>query len=72
MFLFLFFCFRLWSKVTEGLTTDKLDMATDEKTRIENHQRELKAERVKNNIEWKPRFFKLANNGDYQFIGKSE
>ncbi|CAO3647046.1 unnamed protein product [Cunninghamella blakesleeana] len=63
---------RLWSKVTEGLTTDNLDMATDEKTRIENYQRELKAERAKNNTEWKPRFFKLANNGDYQFIGKSE
>ncbi|KAI9305864.1 hypothetical protein BJ944DRAFT_264502, partial [Cunninghamella echinulata] len=63
---------RLWSKVTEGLKIDDLDMATDEKTRIENYQRELKVERAKKNIEWKPRFFTLLNNGDYQFIGKPQ
>jgi len=44
----------------------KLDAATIEKTRIEDNQRKLKAERVDQEIEWTPRYFTLNDDDKWQ------
>ncbi|SAM04460.1 hypothetical protein [Absidia glauca] len=62
---------RLWTKVTKGLTTGDLDGATEAKTIIENRQRQERQEREKTRKEWAPRFFRLLDNGDYQFTHRS-
>jgi hypothetical protein len=46
-----------------------MDKATDEKTAIENKQREDRAHREKEGIEWYPRFFEQAKTEDYEFKG---
>lgn len=45
-----------------------LDQATLEKTTIEENQRALKQERINRNIDWKPRFFELNENDEWQLI----
>ncbi|KAI8877987.1 Oxysterol-binding protein, partial [Backusella circina FSU 941] len=60
---------RLWSKVTAGLVSNDMDKATDEKTAIENKQREDRAHREKEGIEWYPRFFEQTKTDDYEFKG---
>ncbi|KAI7904108.1 uncharacterized protein BX663DRAFT_506449 [Cokeromyces recurvatus] len=60
---------KLWSKVTAGILAKDMDTATDEKTFIENRQREETATRQKEGIQWKPRFFTLNQKGEYEFIG---
>jgi len=59
---------RLWSKVTKGLTSNprNLDYATDEKSKIEDRQREETKIREGEDVEWTPRFFDFVNN-DYRF-----
>ena len=52
---------RLWSKVTNAIRIKDQNVATDEKTRIEDAQRELAAQR--GDAEWKPRLFTSARNG---------
>ncbi|GAN02531.1 oxysterol binding protein [Mucor ambiguus] len=59
---------RLWAKLTEGLLANNQDMATDEKTKVEDEERALRKERKANNIEWKPRFFDVDGD-DYKFKG---
>ncbi|KAK4515281.1 uncharacterized protein ATC70_002891 [Mucor velutinosus] len=59
---------RLWAKLTEGLLANNQDMATDEKTKVEDEERALRKEREANNIEWKPRFFDVDGD-DYKFKG---
>ncbi|KAJ3333873.1 hypothetical protein HDU76_002199 [Blyttiomyces sp. JEL0837] len=48
---------RLWSKVTKGLRTGNVDLATQEKMAIESNQRELIRIREEENVEWSSRFF---------------
>ncbi|KAI8345295.1 hypothetical protein EDC96DRAFT_521683 [Choanephora cucurbitarum] len=60
---------KLWSKVTAGLVTKDLDMATDEKTFIEDRQRAETAARLKEGIQWHSRFFTLNQNEEYEFNG---
>ncbi|ORX98971.1 Oxysterol-binding protein [Basidiobolus meristosporus CBS 931.73] len=55
---------RLWSKVTSALTNRDMDLATDEKTAIEENQRMIAKERDENDINWSPRFFTFKN-GEY-------
>ncbi|CEP17336.1 hypothetical protein [Parasitella parasitica] len=59
---------RLWAKLTEGLLANNQDMATDEKTKVEDEERALRKEREQKNIEWKPRFFDVDGD-DYKFKG---
>lgn len=59
---------RLWAKLTEGLLANNQDMATDEKTKVEDEERALRKEREAKNIEWKPRFFDVDGD-EYKFKG---
>ncbi|KAI9337431.1 hypothetical protein BD770DRAFT_331746 [Pilaira anomala] len=60
---------KLWSKVTAGLSSNDMDYATDEKSFIENRQREETATRQKQNTEWQPRFFDINKKDEYEFKG---
>ncbi|KAI7894189.1 uncharacterized protein EV154DRAFT_499597 [Mucor mucedo] len=62
---------KLWSKVTAGLASNDMDYATDEKSFIENRQREETAIRQKEGVEWKPRFFVINKKDEYEFKGAS-
>ncbi|ORX92126.1 Oxysterol-binding protein [Basidiobolus meristosporus CBS 931.73] len=55
---------RLWSKVTDALRSRNLNLATDEKTSIEDNQRRLTKERNEKDLNWVPRFF-TYKNGQY-------
>lgn len=48
---------KYWNPVTEAITTKQYSKATQEKTVIEERQREKAADRKARNIEWSPRFF---------------
>lgn len=48
---------RVWQHVTKGLKTRNMDLATAEKTRIEENQRSRVKERHSKAEEWHPRFF---------------
>ncbi len=39
-----------------------MDLATEEKTAVENHQRQLRQQRENNHEEVKPRFFHLEDD----------
>lgn len=60
---------RLWSKVTAGLVANDMDAATNEKTFVENRQRQDTAARHKEGLQWHPRFFSLNKNDEYEFKG---
>lgn len=48
---------KVWSSVTKAILAKDFSKATDEKTEIEERQREKAAARLANNEEWKPVFF---------------
>lgn len=50
-------CFRLWSKVTEGIKEKNLDKATESKSAIEERQRALAKEREEKGETWTPKYF---------------
>jgi len=56
---------RLWSKVTSALIGRNLDLATDEKTLIEDNQRNEAKLREIEGIDWRSRYFVNENNEFY-------
>ncbi|KAI8987306.1 hypothetical protein BDF20DRAFT_815285 [Mycotypha africana] len=60
---------NLWSKVTLAIKARDMDTATDEKTFIENRQREETKLRQKEGIQWHPRFFTMNAKEEYEFNG---
>jgi hypothetical protein len=60
---------RLWSKLTKGLLARDMDLATQEKTAVEDHQRKLRQNRADDKTEHHSRFFSLVND---QWIFKHE
>ncbi|KAI9487522.1 MAG: hypothetical protein EXX96DRAFT_553596 [Benjaminiella poitrasii] len=60
---------RLWSKVTEAILKNDMDKATEEKTLIEDKQREDAKERHLKEIEFNPRYFTLVQGDQYEFKG---
>ncbi|KAI8066259.1 uncharacterized protein B0P05DRAFT_589847 [Gilbertella persicaria] len=60
---------KLWSKVTAGLVAKDMDTATNEKTFIEDKQRAETAARVREGVQWHPRFFCLNDKEEYEFHG---
>jgi len=61
------FC-RLWKGLSQALYKRNYDLATDEKTAVEDAQRKLRQEREDKGDEWTPNFFHLAENGqDWEF-----
>ncbi len=54
---------KLWSKVIAALRQKDHNTATDEKTRIEDRQREEAAQRASQGVEWQPRLFRRVRGG---------
>ncbi|KAI9813221.1 MAG: hypothetical protein M1826_002537 [Phylliscum demangeonii] len=54
---------KLWAKVTTALKERNHDLATDEKTRIEDMQRAEAAHRAEQGLDWKPRLFRPVRTG---------
>lgn len=54
---------KLWHKVVVALKERNQDVATDEKSRIEDLQRAETAKRTEQGAEWKPRLFRAVRGG---------
>lgn len=54
---------RLWHKVVQAVKERNHEVATDEKTLIEDRQREEAARRAAEGVEWQPRLFRRVRGG---------
>lgn len=54
---------RLWEKTATAVKERNHEVATDEKTKIEDRQREEAAARAQDNVEWHPRLFRRIQGG---------
>ncbi|KAI9839773.1 MAG: hypothetical protein M1837_002012 [Sclerophora amabilis] len=54
---------KLWHRVTSALKERDHEVATEEKGRIEEMQREEAAKRAEDGVDWRPRFFRPVNGG---------
>ncbi|KAK2789282.1 hypothetical protein FQN51_002731 [Onygenales sp. PD_10] len=54
---------RLWHSTVQGLLARNHDVATEEKTKIEDAQREEAAARLRDGLEWHPRLFRPVHGG---------
>ena len=52
---------RLWSKVTAAIKRNDQDAATDEKTKVEDRQREIAKMREDCGDKWTPKYFGVKN-----------
>ncbi|KAI6779594.1 Oxysterol-binding protein-like protein OBPalpha-like protein [Emericellopsis cladophorae] len=57
---------RLWEKTANAVRERKHEVATDEKTTIEDRQREEAAKRSREGIQWHPRLFRAVKGGPGQ------
>lgn len=55
---------RLWKKVTDALAARDHEVATEEKYKIENHQREIAKKRLEDGVEFHPKLFRRAEPGE--------
>ncbi|PVU86954.1 hypothetical protein BB560_006578, partial [Smittium megazygosporum] len=56
---------RLWRHATKAIAGKDLNLATEEKTKIEEQQRNDVKERAEKNETWTPRFFELGHDSKY-------
>jgi len=54
---------RLWKEVTTAIKNKDQNTATDEKSRIEDMQRQEAARRADEGIDWRPRLFRAVQGG---------
>ncbi|KAF2875888.1 oxysterol binding protein [Massariosphaeria phaeospora] len=54
---------KLWHKVTEAIKQKDQEVATDEKTRIEDMQREEAAKRMNDGLDWHAQLFRRVQGG---------
>lgn len=54
---------KLWQKVTAAIRQRDQIAATDEKSRIEDMQREEAAKRLDDGVDWVPRLFRPVKGG---------
>lgn len=54
---------RLWHNTVEALKHKDHNTATDEKSRIEDMQREETAKRADDGVDWHPRLFRRVEGG---------
>jgi oxysterol-binding protein-related protein 8 len=54
---------KLWAKVTSALKAKDQEVATEEKTRIEDMQREEAAKRANDGLDWNPSLFRRVRGG---------
>lgn len=53
---------RLWERTAKAVKERNHELATDEKTKIEDRQREEAATRAQENVEWIPRLFRAVKS----------
>jgi 5-methylcytosine-specific restriction endonuclease McrA len=54
---------KLWYATAEAVKARNHELATDEKTKIEDMQRDEAAKRAEEGIEWRPRLFRPVKGG---------
>lgn len=54
---------RLWEPTVKAILAQNHVAATDEKTKIEDRQRDEAAKRVDEGVEWRPRLFRAVHGG---------
>lgn len=54
---------KLWHPTVQAVKTSNHQLATDEKTKIEDMQREEAAKRAQDGVEWRPRLFRAVKGG---------
>ena len=54
---------KLWYSTVQGLNARNHEVATTEKTKIEDQQREEAAKRAEGNVEWHPKLFRAVRGG---------
>ena len=54
---------RLWAKTAKAVKERNHELATDEKTKVEDMQREEAAARANEGVEWTPRLFRRVSGG---------
>ncbi|POS77251.1 oxysterol-binding protein, partial [Diaporthe helianthi] len=54
---------RLWRKTAQAVKDRNHELATDEKTKIEDAQRDDAAKRAQDGVEWHPRLFRRVRGG---------
>ena len=54
---------KLWAKVAQAVKDRNHELATDEKTKIEEVQREEAAARANDGVEWHPKLFRRVKGG---------
>ncbi|KAK8050224.1 oxysterol-binding protein [Apiospora phragmitis] len=54
---------KLWYNTAQAVLEKNHELATDEKTRVEDMQREEAAKRAAENVEWHPRLFRRVKGG---------
>ena len=54
---------RLWYKTVQSIKEGNHNAATDEKSKIEDRQREETAKRQEQGIEWHPKYFRPIRGG---------
>jgi hypothetical protein len=54
---------RLWYKTAQAVKARDHEVATDEKTKIEDMQRDEAAKRAEEGVEWRPRLFRPVRGG---------
>lgn len=54
---------RLWHEVTEAVKRRDQDVATDEKAKIEDRQRQEAAKRNSEGVDWHPQLFRRVKGG---------
>lgn len=54
---------KLWFKTAQAVIDRNHELATDEKTKVEEQQREEAALRANDGIEWRPRLFRAVKGG---------
>ena len=57
---------RLWYKTVQAVIARNHEVATDEKTEIEEMQREEAAKRLQDGVDWHPRYFRAVRDGPGQ------
>lgn len=64
---------KLWKKVTDAIVSNDQTVATVEKAVLEDRQREGERRRAKENIKWKPRYFREEAPGlwVYKYFNKT-
>jgi oxysterol-binding protein-related protein 8 len=54
---------KLWYSTVQGLHARNHEVATEEKTKVEDRQREEAAKRAEEGVEWQPKLFRRVQGG---------